>query len=373
MTFLPIVWRELRLASRRRATYWLRSGAALSMVAVGTWIFLMFRGEPPKDLAVGLFGLLTGGAVLFALLSGPRSTADCISEEKREGTLGLLFLTDLKGYDVVLGKLVAGSLNAFYTVFAMLPMLAIPLLLGGGITLPEFGRMALVTINALFFSLTLGICVSSMSRSAHKAAAGTLLLVLLFTAASPACGALIAAAHKTPKVNPLFLAPSVGFTFYQAFDAPYKIAKSWFWTSLGVVQGISWVGLILASLITPAVWKERPLSKTLSAAREHWRAWTFGNSTQRSAFRCRLLDINPVYWLVARARGKTATVWMFLLLAGLAWLWGWWRFRQEWLNEGVYVTTGILLNLTLRYWLAGEAARPLAENRKSGALELLLS
>ena len=151
MTFLPIVSRELRLASRRRGTYWLRSGAALIIMLAGTWLFLVMRGEPPKDLAMVLFCVLTGGAVLFALISGPRSTADTISEEKREGTLGLLFLTDLKGYDIVLGKMVAGSLNSFYSVMAVLPMLAIPLLMGGGITLAEFGRMALVTVSALFF------------------------------------------------------------------------------------------------------------------------------------------------------------------------------------------------------------------------------
>src|SRR5438477_6849904 len=154
MTFLPIVSRELRLASRRRGTYWLRSGAALIVMVIGTWLFLVMRSEPPKELGMALFCVLTGGAVVFALISGPRSTADCISEEKREGTLGLLFLTDLKGYDVVLGKMVAGSLNAVYSVVAMLPMLAIPLLMGGGITLSEFARMALVTLTALFFSLT---------------------------------------------------------------------------------------------------------------------------------------------------------------------------------------------------------------------------
>src|SRR5579864_3483753 len=169
MTFLPIVSRELRLASRRRSTYWLRSGAALAVMVAGTFLFLIMQSAP-KQLATSLFCLLTGGSVLFALISGPRSTADCISEEKREGTLGLLFLTDLKGYDIVLGKLVAGSLNSFYTVFAVLPMMAIPLLLGGGLTLAEFVRMSLVVIDALLFSLTLGICVSSMSRSAHKSA-----------------------------------------------------------------------------------------------------------------------------------------------------------------------------------------------------------
>ncbi|HQU46125.1 MAG TPA: hypothetical protein PK867_25150, partial [Pirellulales bacterium] len=41
-------------------------------------------------------------------------TADCISSERREGTLGLLFLTDLRGHDVVLGKLVVAGLGAFY-------------------------------------------------------------------------------------------------------------------------------------------------------------------------------------------------------------------------------------------------------------------
>src|SRR4051812_24092286 len=132
MIFLPIVSRELLLAARRRGTYWLRSLSALAVMIVGAWVFVVFRYQTPRELAMVLFYVLSGGAVLLALTSGPRSTADCISEEKREGTLGLLFLTDLRGYDVILGKLVAGSFNAFYTVAAMLPMMAIPFLMGGG-------------------------------------------------------------------------------------------------------------------------------------------------------------------------------------------------------------------------------------------------
>src|SRR6266700_7237896 len=130
MTFLPIVARELRVASRRRGTYWVRTGAALAVVVLGTWIFLMMSDRPSREIAIALFGVLTGTAVLYCLLSGVRSTADCLSLEKREGTLGLLFLTDLRGYDVVLGKLVASSLNAVYSVVAVVPMLAVPLLMG---------------------------------------------------------------------------------------------------------------------------------------------------------------------------------------------------------------------------------------------------
>jgi hypothetical protein len=46
MTFLPIVARELRVAARRRGTYWVRSGAALGILVVGTWFFQKKRGHP---------------------------------------------------------------------------------------------------------------------------------------------------------------------------------------------------------------------------------------------------------------------------------------------------------------------------------------
>jgi len=373
MTFLPIVSRELRLASRRRSTYWLRSGAALVVMVVGTWLFLIMQGQSPKELALALFCVLTGGAVLFALISGPRSTADCISEEKREGTLGLLFLTDLKGYDVVLGKLVAGSLNAFYSIVAVLPMLAIPLLLGGGITLAEFGRMALVTINALFFSLSLGICVSAASRSAQKAAAISSLLIVLLAAGLPALGEIVAITRKNRSVDLLFLAPSAGFSYYLAFDSAYKASKSWFWGSVGLINGASWLCLIMASIIAPRSWQDRPPGLGSRPWLDRWRTWTYGDEPGRIAFRRRILNSNPVYWLIARIRSKAATVWLFLGFIAGVWALGWWKFRRDWLNEGVYVTTAISVNVVLRYWFAGEAARTLAENRKAGALELLLS
>ena len=373
MTFLPIVTRELRLASRRRATYWLRSAAALTMVIAGGWLFLVLRGEPPKQLAVALFCTLTGGAVLFALTSGPRSTADCLSEEKREGTLGLLFLTDLKGYDIVLGKLVAGSLNAFYSIFAVLPMMAIPLLLGGGLTLAEFVRMSLVVIDALLFSLTLGICISSMSRSAHKSAALSVLMLLFFVALVPACGVMVTAVGKGRSVHWLFLAPSIGFSYYTAFDVVYKVARSQFWISLGIIHALSWLSLIIASAITPRGWQDRPAGRSALPWPEGWRLWRARPGAERTALRRRLLETNPILWLTARLSSRAAAIWVFLGAGVLIWLGAWWKFKHDWLNEGVYVTTAVLLNLVLRYWLAAEATRSLAEHRKTGALELLLS
>ena len=373
MTFLPIVVRELRVAARRRSTYWVRSAAALAVLIAGTWLFLMMQNSPPQVLSSWLFGLLTGAAVLYALVSGVRATSDCISGEKREGTLGLLFLTDLKGYDVVLGKLAASSLNAFYAVVAVVPVLALPLLMGG-ITPGEFGRMALVAVNTLFFSLTLGLLVSSLCRSANNSAGATLLLLLLFTALLPGIGALLEALGKTTRVEPVFLLPSPGFTYSQAFDSSYRgAAWSAFWFSLAVVHGVGWVALVLASRIVPRAWQDKPSDVKALRWRERWRSWTLGDATERVEFRRRLLEANPFFWLASRARLKPAIVWVVLgLLAGV-WVWGLAKYKRDWLNEGIYVGTALVLNGLLRFWFANEATRQLAEERRTGTLELLLS
>jgi len=372
MTFLPIVSRELRVASRRRSTYWVRSVAATIVIALGVWLYLLMEGEKPQQMAMGLFYVLSGSAVLYSLLSGVRATADCLSEEKREGTLGLLFLTDLKGYDVVLGKLVANSLNAFYSVVAVLPMLAIPLLMGG-VAAGEYWRMSLVAVNTLFFSLAVGICVSSMCRSAQGAMILTLLVLLFIAAALPAIGALPMIAGKANTVQAAFLLGSPGFTFYQALDAIYKTGQHAFWTSLLVTHALAWSGLGLASFIAPRAWQDKPAGAQTLRWRERWQLWSYGDSAERASFRRRMLDVNAYYWLAARARLKPACVWAFLALIACLWAWGLAREGRDWLNAGMCIATALLLNFVLRCWVAAESTRQVAEDRKGGTLELLLS
>src|SRR5258708_4782054 len=130
MTFLPLVTLELRAAARRKSTYRIRRWTALIAFVVSLFfIAIGFFGG--RDAGKDLFNFLTTFAVGLALIAGLFLTADCISEEKREGTLALLFLTDLKGYDIVLGKFIARSVNAVYGLLALLPIAAISLLLGG--------------------------------------------------------------------------------------------------------------------------------------------------------------------------------------------------------------------------------------------------
>src|SRR5580698_10053878 len=119
MIFLPVVERELRVAARRRGTYW------------GRFVAVLLGGETNASIGQELLAVVSTVVFFYATITGTLVTCDCLSEEKREGTLGLLFLTDLKGHDVVLGKLAATSVNAFYGMLAVVPVLAIPFILGG--------------------------------------------------------------------------------------------------------------------------------------------------------------------------------------------------------------------------------------------------
>src|SRR6185503_10247348 len=142
MTFLPVVARELRVASRKASTYWTRLISALLAVVVGGFAWALLVRSSPRETGFWLFVWLAVIAYIYSLIVGLITTADCLSEEKREGTLGLLFLTDLKGYDVVFGKLAATSVTAIYALVAMLPVLGLGLL-AGGVTGTEFARVVL--------------------------------------------------------------------------------------------------------------------------------------------------------------------------------------------------------------------------------------
>ena len=164
MSLLPIVARELIEASRRSGTYWVRLTAAAVALVISGIVFMASWRMSPGELGMALLVPLAIFTQVYCLLIGVFRTADCLSEEKREGTLGLLFLTDLKGYDIVLGKLVATSLNAFYGVVAIFPVMAIPLLVGG-VTAGDLSRIVLVALNNMFFSLAVGMFCSSISRT----------------------------------------------------------------------------------------------------------------------------------------------------------------------------------------------------------------
>jgi ABC-type transport system involved in multi-copper enzyme maturation permease subunit len=374
MIFLPIVDRELRVASRQRATYMTRFGSVLAGVAVGGWIMLMPWMRTPQKLGMALFIALSLITFIYSLMVGIRTTADCISEEKREGTLGLLFLTDLKGFDIVFGKMAATSLNSFYGMLAIFPIMAISLL-AGGVSGAEFWRVTLTAINNVFFSLSVGMFCSAISRDERKAMAAAFGILFLLCIGLPLTGGLIADARNAI-ANPLFFIPSPGFACFMAFDETARqTTRYWpnyFYTSLITVHLLGWIFLSLSCWIVPRTWHDKVEDSSKRSVRIM--RWLFaGSAAARLKLRRTLLELNPFFWLTSRDRSKTLLVWLLLIAGAMLWAWGLWKYPSVWKEESAFIFSAMVTHGVLKIWLATEATRQLGLDRRSGALELLLS
>src|SRR5262245_10214992 len=110
MTLLPVIVRELRAEARHSFTYWLRVLGATALLFVSVSFVLLNGFEISQGGELFTLQHITLFWAIWILV--PLISADCISREKREGTLGLLFLTPLKATDVVVAKVLAHGLRA---------------------------------------------------------------------------------------------------------------------------------------------------------------------------------------------------------------------------------------------------------------------
>ena len=374
MMFLPVVERELRVAARRRAAFWTRVLAALTATGLGAWsLWFETDGSGAAGVGQGLFGTLTVAAFLFCLVAGPVFTADSLSQESRDGTLGLLFLTDLRSLDVVLGKLAAASVTAVFSLLAILPVLAIPLLLGG-VALDEFGRVALVLVNTLLFSLAIGMAMSSLCEQAGSAVALTIFALFLLTLVLPAMvfdSLNLMTISSVGGVVAALLSPVVAFAHTSSAD-PNRDAFV-FWLSVAGVQGIAWIALMFAAWRARSGFSGEPAGGPGGRWRRTWHACVYGAKEARRRRRMALLDRNPFLWLAGRHELKRQILAGFVCLAVGFWLVLRLAFGPEWWSWETSCFAAICLVAPLKLLMASEASARWSEDRRSGALELILT
>lgn len=359
---MPVLARELRIATRKRSTFWLRVACAFAGVVIGA-AFLFFQaiaGNRMNGVGANLFYLLTSTSLAAALLAGPFLTSDSISEESREGTLGLLFLTDLRGIDVVLGKLAAASARVFYAILAVFPIIAVALTMGG-VSGGAFFKTTVALVNAMVMSLLIGITCSSFSSGNSGGLVKTIGSLLVVTLAPmPFPGAVF--------ISPLAL-----------YAAAVRNAPG-FWggalTQLLLCAGI----LSLAAYRTQNCW--RNMNAGGKPARKRASHKTADAVSQASATRepCaptpqskKAIEAAPVAWLSRRELGavRTGALVVTALLLVVAVLMGF-QFKNV---AGAAAWTGLFgfLCFLLYLWTAARATRFYYDLRKSGLLELLLA
>ncbi len=373
MQFLPIVDRELRAAARHSRTWWRRVLTLLLglIILVFTWA-TAGRWGSLSQLGHTVFEVLSVFAFFYVVLAGPLATADCLSRERREGTLGLLFLTDLRGYDVVFGKLAASALDIGMGLLAALPLLAMPVL-AGGVSLAHFASVALFLLNVMVLSLALGACASSFLVSGRASLALTFGVLLFLNLGLPLIGeGLLKLGPRRPGAQFLYMCcPYWGLAM--CLDTGGRWApRAAYWLNFAGTHGLAWILLVIACFRTGRYWRQLPESQLSSwwhGLRERRRKRNWARIVEK---RCFFLDHNPIAWV--EGRDRTQQYVLALLVCGVAafcvvkhtystTLWP----RQDWV-----ILWPLFAQYVLCLWIAIQAPRRFADDRQSGALELLL-
>lgn len=372
---LPIVQRELQVASKRPLTHWSRFFAASSMLiyaVIGTGLQI----NPRADF---VFGVIASIAFVYALLAGPLHTADSLTFEKREGTLGLLFLTDLRGFDVILGKLTASSLQAVYGLLAIIPILALPLLFGG-VTFGQFGRVVLVLFVTVILSLTLGIFWSSVTREFRTALTATLASLFVLTFGTSGAAAIWPYWRPLTETNWLAALSPVNSLIFALDDlsrSNSSMERRALEIGLPVQAGIAATALLAACIFLPRCWQD--LTTPVAVARpEGFRGSTHPLVGWRHVHWQHLMETQPYGWLVRVVRPLRGNLMMLLIpllvVFGVAYgfsiVGG--TTSSRWAGFMIASVVAYLAHQLVKFQLAVAATSSLGSDRASGGLELLM-
>lgn len=363
----PIARREMLVLARSPAYYRARITNSIVMLLMGIGFGSLYHYT---GLAIigQLMPMLTFVVLLMCLFAGVHLTSDSLSREKRDGTIGLLFLTNLSPFQIVLGKLVAHGLMGFYSVFIALPLLSL-IMIVGGMRPWDIVTIGLTAMNILFFSSAVGLWASARHTDRKKAAGAGVWMVLFFWWGIP-----LVVQGLVYLEAPQWLVEGVGVLavnsiFSSAMAGPRMRLVTNPWLSFACTHLIAWGFAGLATYYLRHRWQDAPARERFSF-REWWKKKSLGRPEVRRSLRQQLLDRNPFLWLSARDRWRASGAWVitigFLLFMVLqVYLAGWD------LSPVIFFT--VIMSIVHKAACAGIAAHQISTEQEQGTLEMILS
>lgn len=367
-------------------TYWSRTGAAALAMLFG-WTVITAQQASRVPVAAGqvAFVLLAIVATIVVVTAVLQSAAEAFAREKKEDTLGLLFLTPLKPYELAAGKLISTSLPAFYRFVAMVPVLGLPIL-AGGVSMGDFLVLVVALVHLVFLGATVGLYCSARSWDEKRAASIATLLLLCFVFVLP--GGLVALGYQMHHGTPwsMFASSPIYPVWYAA--AHRTGGAPLLWGSILWTQLLGWVFLGLTCRALPHCWRQRPeqLRRVgeMRAGEKHPQMRTIGTArtsdkapgrhAKKEAERQRLLEMNPAGWLAKRKRPSSPGTWTLVGLGLIAPLMAIVAGDvRSVFSPGLAFYVFVCLNGALKMYVATQASYALARGRAEDPLELLLS
>jgi ABC-type transport system involved in multi-copper enzyme maturation permease subunit len=371
MAILPIIERELRVALRKKRP--VRRRLQVAALAVGgTLLFLLMAAVWGNQQAGHNLHQLLCLAAAYLVLQTPQLTAGIFAQERREQTLGLLFLSGLGASEVFASKLFSAALVAFGDLLALFPMLAVPFLIGG-VSFELFLATICAWPNFLLFVLAVCLLASVLTRDDGTAVILTAVLLFLLCGAGPLIYLAQSQFSATAKLSSAWLLVSPAYGPYLTWRGFGMTPVSEFWNNLGVTLAWTCLCLTVAAVALKSLWREREQDSGAFGWRTRWQRWLHGDARSRRRLAATWLQANPFVWLAARDRQPAILAWLVVGGTVAVWLGCWAAWPKRWPSVPNLFLTATLLNLALRWVIHFTAARSLGDARHDGSYELLLT
>jgi ABC-type transport system involved in cytochrome c biogenesis permease component len=314
----------------------------------------------------------------------PLMCCDCLSHEKREGTLGLLFLTDLKAREIVLAKAAAHGIRAITLWLAVIPIIVVPFLVGG-LEWREIMASCCLAFGSICFALGAGLFASALSRRINGAVGVVVLLIpvahvvfIVYALAALSLGA--AAVTKldwTPETFSKALETSFvlvwngDFVWREIFSSASKYASPALVGSLCIpVASLLFLFATITVLVTPIIrrnWQDKPKTKRQSEVENFFCKPVFWTGVFRRWMR-HSLECNPIGWLETRSWTGRITAWIWLaIMISFSTMLAYWAA----IDRGAFYIFDALMWMLL-VSIAYVAAGSFRRERETGAMELIL-
>ena len=151
MQINAVLVKEFFSQSRNITGYWLRTAS----IALVFFIWYINHADDPNDGQGALKAVTFIAAIYFGLFAGI-SSSHAIALELRNNTLGLLFLTRLRSFEILLGKILPHGIQCFICLIAIIPILSLTLI-NGGVTLTDLLRCLIIICFSIYIGLLTGI------------------------------------------------------------------------------------------------------------------------------------------------------------------------------------------------------------------------
>ena len=365
----PLIERELRTAWRKRRLHHTLVWGTVAC-AVVTALFLLFS-ESGKVWGRGL-NLLLFFAGLFIISQVPNYTVGIFTEERRNQTLGLLFLCGIGSTELFVSKTLGSALVSFNRLLLLYPFLAISFL-SGGLSIDQFVATAVSLPVLLFFVISVCTLGSVLCQEESTAMFVASAIGVALCATTPLIYLLSRFSSGTAIITPQLLVLSPARPAYLAFRQLSGGTMAEFWNATAISMFWSVLMLLIAGFVLSRVWQDKPDTTIRGSFPARLRDLLHGDATWRRKLLERWRDINPFVWLAMRDRWLVTLAWIVLVTMMLVWVLACLFWPGTWLSPVNMFLTAILSNFALRWISVFAAAQTIGDHRRSGGLELLLT